>query len=70
MSLWIATYNARYRGQSPSRRVFSTSAQAETADWLDKTVPVAKISDLSLDEWVGMFRELRSVVRRSGSGSV
>lgn len=33
----------------------------EAADWLDKTVPVAKISDLTLDEWVAKFRELKRV---------
>jgi hypothetical protein len=42
----------------------------EAADWLDRTVPVAKISALSLDEWVDKFRELKRVneeIRRVGS---
>ena len=31
----------------------------EAADWLDRTVQVERINDLSLEEWVARFHELR-----------
>ena len=31
----------------------------EAADWLDKTVPVTKISDLTVQQWVAKFDELK-----------
>ena len=38
----------------------------EAADWLDRTVQVERINDLSLQEWVARFHELR---RRKPAGS-
>ena len=31
----------------------------EAADWLDRTVQVYKVNDLSVDEWVARFEELQ-----------
>jgi hypothetical protein len=31
----------------------------EAADWLDRSVQVAKISDLTLDGWIEEFRKLK-----------
>ena len=33
----------------------------EASDWLDNTVRVAKISDLTLDGWVDQFRKLKKL---------
>jgi hypothetical protein len=33
----------------------------EATDWLDRTVQVAKISDLTREEWVEQFRRLKKV---------
>ncbi len=42
----------------------------EAADWIDRTVDVPKISELSLDEWVAKFNELKrrnEEIRRAGA---
>jgi hypothetical protein len=33
----------------------------ETADWLDRTVPVRKISEKTLKEWVAEFHRLKEL---------
>ena len=33
----------------------------EAAEWLDRTVPVDKVSSKSLEEWIGEFRRLKKV---------
>jgi len=33
----------------------------EATDWLDRTIPVKKISDLSLDQWLAEFVRLKKV---------
>ena len=33
----------------------------EAADWLDRSVQVAKISDLTMDQWVGQFLRLKKL---------
>lgn len=33
----------------------------EAADWLDRTVPVRKISDMTLKEWVAEFKRLKAL---------
>ena len=41
----------------------------EAADWLDRTVQVERINDLSLDEWLVRFHELRRKNQQNhGSG--
>jgi hypothetical protein len=46
----------------------------EAADWLDRTVQVARISDKSVDEWIDEFERLGAVnaklsgVRRERKG--
>lgn len=33
----------------------------ETADWLDKTVQVKRINDLTLEQWVAEYQRLKGV---------
>jgi hypothetical protein len=33
----------------------------EAADWLDRTIQVERISDKSVDGWIGEFERLRAV---------
>jgi len=45
----------------------------ETADWLDKTVTVPKVSSLTLEEWVKAFMDLKkknAEIRRAGKPAV
>ena len=48
----------------------------EAADWLDRTVPVRKINDMTLKEWIAAFERLKALnaqimatVRRGGRGA-
>lgn len=38
---------------------YGSAGLATAADWLDRTVPVTKISDLTLEEWLAKFDELK-----------
>ena len=45
---------------------------AEPNAWLDRTVPVARVSDLTLQQWVRAFQQLKqknAEIRRAGSRS-
>jgi hypothetical protein len=33
----------------------------EAADWIDRSVPVEKISALTLDQWIAEFKRLKKV---------
>ena len=33
----------------------------EAADWLDRTVQVPKVSDLTLEQWIGEYKRLKKV---------
>jgi hypothetical protein len=35
----------------------------EAADWLDRTVQVERVSDKSVEEWLGEFERLRASMR-------
>jgi hypothetical protein len=44
----------------------------EAADWLDRTVRVATLGSLTLDQWVQAFQDLRrknAEIRRAGKPS-
>jgi len=44
----------------------------EATDWIDRTVQVAKISDLTLDQWIAEFARLKRInadlMRQGGAG--
>jgi hypothetical protein len=44
----------------------------EATDWIDRTVQVAKISDLTLEQWIGEFVRLKRInadlTRPGGAG--
>jgi hypothetical protein len=40
----------------------------EAVDWIDRTVQVAKVSDLTLEQWLGEYKRLKKVNAKIMSG--
>ena len=55
----LARLELRARLQKASNYFYFFGGEA--ADWIDRTVPIAKISDLPLTGWIEQFHRLRKV---------
>lgn len=66
MPLTLKTVNAEFVKRGHNVRLARGSGYfyfwwGEAADWLDKTVSVPKVSDLTMDQWIGEFQRLKKL---------